>query len=64
MSETSSETQESAKTRPTDNSCTDNSLCDDGWSYDEWKDGVRLDGIKLVTIPQAHSHLEVLIWML
>ena len=35
-SETSSETQESAQTYPTDNSYTDNSWCDDGWSYDEW----------------------------
>ena len=34
-SETSSETQESEQTYPTDNSDTDNSWCDDGWSIDE-----------------------------
>ena len=37
-SETSSETQESAQTYPTDNSYTDNTWCDDDWSYDEWND--------------------------
>ena len=62
-SETSSETQESAQMYHTDNSHTDNSWCEDVWSYDEWMmTGVRLDGIKvgtnLMTIPQAHFHLE------
>ena len=34
-SETSSETQESAQTYPTDKSSTDTSWCDDGWSFNE-----------------------------
>ena len=43
-SETSSESQESAQTYPTDNSYTENSWCDDGWSYDEWNDDWRSVG--------------------
>ena len=61
-SETSSETQESAQTQPSDNSYTDNSWCDDGWSYDEWNDNWSTKvGHKPMTTPQAHFHLEVLI---
>ena len=37
-SETSSETQEVARTYPTDNSYANNSWCDDERSYDEWND--------------------------
>ena len=39
--ETSSATQESAQTYPTDTSYTDSVWCDDGWSYDEWNDGLE-----------------------
>ena len=38
-SETSSETQETAQTYPTDNSCMDNSKCDHDWSSIGWHEG-------------------------
>ena len=54
--ETSSETQESAQTYPTDNSYTDTS-----WSSDGLTTGVRLDGTRVgnkrMTFPHAHFHL-------
>ena len=66
-SETSSETQESAQTCPTDNS-----LIHDGWSPYEWNDGWCFDERhddwssvgwhegwdKRTTLPQAHFHLD------
>ena len=66
-SETSSETQESARTCPTDTSW------NDGWNGDEWNDGwstddgmmtgVLYDGTKVgnkrMTLLQAYFHLEV-----
>ena len=39
ISETSSESQESAQTYSTDKSYTDNSWCDDGWSSVGWHEG-------------------------
>ena len=46
-SETSSETQESAQTCPTDTSWNDGWSCDewnDGWNCDGWNDGWSFDG--------------------
>ena len=64
-SETTSETQESAQTCPTDNSRFHNGWghdqWNDGWSYDEWNDdwsGTKVVN-KRMTIPQSHFHLEV-----
>ena len=67
---TSSETQESAQTCPTDNSWIQDAWSpdewNDGWSYDEWNDdwssvGWHEGWNKRMAIPQAHFHLEVLI---